>query len=284
MAPVRTLHHAAGLRAADHACWAYTSHRGFVGAAVTFLAEGGQLGERLLYVGTMDDDELTADLAALPERDAWIAEGRLSVHHLDDVYDPQDRSEPAAQVELFRKEAAAAVAEGFSGLRVVADVTNLAESPEDLNRMAAYELSVDGMIAANPVTGLCAYDERRVGERIGALAAMHTLQHRTGKPASFAVTLRGSTLTVTGEIDSMCADDLHHALDAVQDVTDGPLRIDLSSLDFIDVAGTRTLARAVARMVDDGRELRVHGARSASRRCLELFGLDVVDEGEEAAS
>lgn len=284
MAPVRTLHHAAGLRAGDHSCWAYTSHRDFVGAVVTFLAEGVRLGERLLYVGTMDDDELTAHLAALPQRDEWIADGRLSVHHLDHVYDPADRCEPAAQVELFRKEADAAVSDGFSGLRMVADVTSLAESPEDLDRMAAYELSVDGMIATNLVTGLCAYDERRVGERIGALAAMHTLQHRAGRPPSFAVTLRGDTLTVTGEIDSTCADDLHHALDAVQDVTDGPLRVDLSSLDFIDVAGTRALARAVSRMVDDGRELRVHGARSASRRCLELFDLDVVDEGEEAAS
>lgn len=274
---LRTLDRATGLRPGDHACWAYASRRAFTETAAHCLEEGARRGERLLYVGTRATEGLLDDLAGLAGRDELLESGRLTVHHVDAVYDTSTPLEHDEQVESFRAATREAEAEGYPAVRVVADVTPLAASSGDLRRMAAYELAVDAMIATHPMTALCAYDERVVGDRTGALAALHSLQHRSSRPATFAVALRDHTLILTGEIDSACALDLRHVLTAVQDVTEGPLVLDLSPLDFIDVAGARALVRAVSHMVGSGREMPVRGARSAARRCLALFDPDLVD-------
>ena len=281
MSALRTLDRATGLHGGDHACWAYSSRRAFVAAAVASLREGVRRGERLLYVGSADTEVLTADLDGLDDRDALLAEGRLTLHHLDGLYGPPGVPVTEDPVAVFRRTALEAEARGFPGLRAVADVTALAECPDHLRRMAAYELRVDAMIAAHDIVGVCGYDERRVGEEVGVLAALHPLQHRTTRAASFAVALRDGVLDVTGEVDATSAGDLRSVLEAVQDVTGGPLVLDLHGLDFIDVAGARALARAEARVVDSGRPTGVRGARASVRRCLELFGLSSGD-GEVA--
>ena len=49
--------------------------------------------------------------------------------------------------------------------------------------------------------------------------------------------------------------------------------LDLSGLDFLDIAGARALAGAVRALGERGVALRLVGARRSPARCLELFGL-----------
>lgn len=272
---VRILDHPTGLAPGDHVFWAFDDPRGFSDAAVAYLSEGRERGERLLYVGDKPESNLLDELSALPERDVLLAAGQLSVRRLTPFYAVRPDLGPRTQSEVLRAETVAAVDAGYPGLRIAADVTGLATDPCLIPRLAAYELAVDEMIAQNAVTGMCGYDERRVGESLGVLAALHGMQHHQLGQPTFAAELRGGTVFLSGEIDLAVTDDLAHVCRTVQESTVGPLNVDMRELAFIDVGGTRVLARFARDMLAAERAVHFRVSRNSTRRCLELFDLDL---------
>jgi anti-anti-sigma factor len=76
-----------------------------------------------------------------------------------------------------------------------------------------------------------------------------------------------------GEVDLSSGDELGSLLAVVAETTTGVLEVDLSGLDFIDVAASRVLARARAAMRGAGRELVVTGATHAAALPLREFRL-----------
>ena len=104
-----------------HLCWAFTDRAGFLDRARAFLAEGRAAGEQRRLVG--------ADLTGLDRFPALP------------VFDP------AAAM-------AAALAAGFTGLRVVVDATPLVRSPSSRADFAAYEHLVDRSAADHPFSAV----------------------------------------------------------------------------------------------------------------------------------
>jgi anti-anti-sigma factor len=80
-------------------------------------------------------------------------------------------------------------------------------------------------------------------------------------------------LTVSGELDACVAGRFADAaMEAVRTAT-GPVLVDLSGLEFMDVSGARSLA-AVIRVITP-RRAGLRSCRPPVRRVLELLGLDV---------
>ena len=265
-----------GLRQGDHACWAYDPERGFGGVAAQFLAEGVALGERVLFVGEGDTAQLVRELDSLPGRDALLSSGQLRVQPMSEVYLGNGGLDPRAQAELFAAAGAAALEDGYTGLRVAGDLTRLVGDPAHWEDVRAYEIVIDSVIAAHPLTGMCGYAAPTVPrDRLRPLAALHGIRHVDGDTLTFVARVRGGVLVLAGEVDTGCADDLDEVLAGVGQLAGGPVTVDLEGLDFVDVGATRTLARFATELRASGRPVRFVGVGRGARRVLELFDVEL---------
>ncbi len=274
MGTLRVLDRAVGMTLGDHVSWAYDDPADLVSAATDYLAEGAERGERLVYIGSKSELELVDDLALLPERDRMLETGQLAARPLESLFDSRPDADPHVDEASFRGDLDRALADGCPGMRVAADLTELAEDPARMNQLVEYEIALDAMTAEATTTALCGFDRRRTGARWTQVAALHGVRHGDGTDLPLSVSPGDSAVSLSGEIDVANVDDLRALLRAVQEVSSGDLVVDMSDLDFIDVAGTRVLVSFDRAMAAAGRGLRFRGTRRTAGRLLEVFGLD----------
>lgn len=135
-----------------------------------FFAEGAARDERLMLV--VDD----------PVREHWptqlLERGALLLVSVGETYGSDRIVDPVDQRRVFASCLDEARAEGFSGLRVAADNTSLVGTPERLRSWLAWEAVADRFLAENPVTGLCAFDRRRLErDTIDEVIGVHRVVH-----------------------------------------------------------------------------------------------------------
>lgn len=262
-----------GLGEGAHACWAYDDPAELAAAAVAFLADGLALGRRLLLVGPGTDDELRAAAARVGDVAALEAAGRLSVASTADRY--AGRMVPDAQVRAYVAATRDAMAAGHTGLRVVADVTELVLDAAACRTFARYEHLVDREVASGlPFDALCAVDARRLGPAgVAELARVHPLSH--GADLAFRLHAgpdRG--LVLAGEVDLDQEPELAHVLAAVlADRPSQPVVVDCADLGFIDHRGLLALDHAADRA---GTPVELVGASGVVRRVRDLLALPSV--------
>ena len=260
-----------GLHPGDHVCWTFTDTADFSSAVLPFLDEGRRRGERLLLAGE-SQAALSAVMSALPERAAMLASGQLQIRTTAEIYGSGRELDPVARVQNFRSEVDIALDRGHTGLRVAADVSALARGgPEERRQLHIYERLADALIGSVPATGMCLYDASLGDDVLGPLAVLHPVQHRGLQEPLGHLSGRGPRLALHGELDHSLVDDVFPALVDLACGAPGEVVLDLSDLDFLDVAGARMLARAVRLLAEVGVELRLAGARRPVDRCLELF-------------
>jgi hypothetical protein len=231
---------AAELGLHGHACWTYDDETEFIRGAGEFLADGIRLGQRLMFVGPG------------PPPPALAADFDLAAVVLDDIYTSRD---PEHLLGVYGAATDHALADGFTGLRIVADVTSL---PTDPAQHARWEAIADRFMATRPMAALCCYDARVLGpETIDDLCAVHPASN--GGPR-FHVYAEPSGLAMDGEVDFFSAAALRRALVAAGDGT--PL--DLTAVTFADHHGMLALA-------ESGLPLR--GIPPSMRRVCELMGV-----------
>jgi hypothetical protein len=149
-----------------HLGWCFRGTAQFEGLAGPFLAEGSARHERLVLVS---DD---------PRPDQWprwlLGTGQLTIASTDEVYGPGRVVDASSQRKAFEAMVDEALADGYAGLRVIADNTSLIEGPERLEAWLAWEVAADRFMAERPVTGLCTFDEARARpEDLAAARAVH---------------------------------------------------------------------------------------------------------------
>ncbi|WP_203706366.1 MEDS domain-containing protein [Asanoa iriomotensis] len=243
-----------------HLCWAYADRDEFLGQARDFLAEGRASGAAVRLVGD-----------GLPDVEGVPAEP------VSDVYGVVD---PAATVSYWAAALADALAAGHTGLRVVGEVTPLVRSAAQIAAFAAYEHQVDRLMARHPLSGMCAYDRRRVDPAaLSDLASLHAVHNLPGVSFRLHAVAGSGDLAISGELDVTGMAALARLLDRVAPtVVDGELVVDARGLDFVDhrslmqlasyargrgaTAVLRTPLPAAARLVE---LLRVPGLRVEAR-------------------
>ena len=226
---------ARGLNFHDHVCWAYDDLNDFRYRAWEFLSEGLELGQQVWYVAPGDVETLANDLCNLDGMDLALQAGAARVVSIDGAYPTGTVTDPVAQSQAFITAAMQARMAGFTGLRVAADTTPLVRTPAQLDAFARYECVVDRCIASQPLSGMCAYDRRELGEdAIAQLACLHpninsgTAQFRLHASGHAAASLNGELDMATVELLSLAlrrADLQPH---------DGELVIDAAGLTYID--------------------------------------------------
>lgn len=262
----------------DHVCWIYDDDdEAFDVALREFVAGGLERGERLLCVGDAVIDRLRGD-----GMDGLIASGTLETLTLAQAYEATQEFVPEEQLAYYDAAVQRAVDDGYRGLRVIADVTALAADPARRAELVRWEQMADEFIArGTEFSAMCAYSAGLPPEALAQAGSVHPAVHAPEAPASFRVFVDGGRLMLAGSVDSSSAARLTTILASSPVGPDGAV-LDLSLLEFIDVAG----CRALGRWVRDPRTgpVAVDGASPLFRRMWQLLGLGEVAPAAAAES
>jgi anti-anti-sigma regulatory factor len=259
----------AGLGLCDHACWAYYSAAGRAAAAVAWLAEGLRLSQRAVYIADLPAGDLAAELAGLPGGAAALDRGALVVLSSADVRQLPTPMNVEARLGAYAEVVAQAIADGFHGARVAADITPLVADPGWRAAQLSWEQAAERYMTEHPLAAACLYDARRVSG-IDAIICAHPVQGPSAPPLSLVGT--GPTrAALAGEVDGALAVVLAELL-AGQPVTDQVL--DLSGLSFLDVRSARVIHRELTARRRSGRPLVLAGTSVAFRRLWGACGFD----------
>jgi anti-anti-sigma regulatory factor len=235
--------HMGGLGPSDHVCWAYDDHDEFAAGARRFLAEGLASGNRLVYSGPGDVDELRSHLEGLDDLvPGRRAEDAVHVVPVSEAYAGDEVVDVRLQYEAYTRATAHALAEGFTGLRVVADVSTHVRTPEQVDAFARWEHTIDRYMSAHTYSAICAYDRRQVGDdTVAAMSCLHPSANTATLFRLFA--LDPHRLALKGEVDSTVADLLSMTLHRIDtEVHADELVLDAGDLTFIDHRGLLALS------------------------------------------
>ena len=262
-----------------HACWVYGSDEercAFGEGVVAFLSEGRARGERLVVV---TDSRLAdgrpgggpIDLAPLGDVVAMTERGELVMHDLADLAGGGGPVDPERQLAVLERSVEAALAAGWSGVRLVYEASSQVADPDWGDDHLTWEQRVGLLVLDQPLVMMCAYDERVIGAEVAdALASVHP--QRSGRAASFGVYPCPGGVAVEGEVDACRAPLLERALATLP--LDGPVTLDAAGATFFDAAATGVLARFAAHRAERGSEVRVRSASPTLARLWDMFGFD----------
>lgn len=253
----------------DHVAWCGDGPAAFGRLAVAvFRAASPQ--HRLVLVC---DDPSVDHLAALPDRDRLLAEGRLLVVHARESYEAFASGgpdfDPATQLGPFQQLVDTALADGYTGVRVVADNTSMLLGPDDsLERWQAWELVTDRWQSGRPVSGVCFFDRLRVDpQRLRDVAALHPLV--SGVAPSLRLYADGDVLRVRGALEAEDDEWLRRRLTDAAGGGTAEIVVDLEAVDYVHHRPLLAFADVAAL----GVPVRLRHAPSLVRRQFELLGL-----------
>jgi anti-anti-sigma regulatory factor len=253
---------AADLGLHGHVCWTYDDDAELIRAAAAFLADGVRLGQRLIYVASGPLDRLHAQVEEMARVNRLVREGALEILSLDATYAAGTGTDPEALLAIFATATEQALADGFTGLRVVGDGTTLAADPRNWAEHTRWEAVSDRFMASKPYSGLCCYDSRVLPPQIlQDLCAVHPVAHAPAENVPFRLYADRDALVLDGEVDYFAADRLRRVLGAA--APPGAV-LDLGQVEFVD-------HHAAVALAESGLPLRA--MPHSMRRTCELLGL-----------
>ena len=182
---------------------------------------------------------------------------------------PEQFYPPRGQEELITQ----ALAEGFSGVRLSAHASIALNIMSESDYLAA-EQAMDRHCRSGTVSVMCAYFRTPPTEHpLRITLATHSEGVRA---VGFSSSRGANGVRLVGEVDLVTTDLLAAALDMAVATSAGPhtLVLDLSTLDFIDVAGSRMLLRATDDFRAAGGELVLDRIQRPVARALRLLDVD----------
>jgi hypothetical protein len=258
-----------GMGPGGHFCLAFADPGEFRRSGVAYLRQGLARGERVLYVADTSEAEpagVRAELAGGPDA--------VEVVSVRSIYGAGAVVDPVAQVRTYVDATAAALAAGFTGLRVAADVTMLVRSPAQREAFARYEQGIDRYIAGNPFSAVCAYDRRVLGPAaIAELACVHPSGSAGAAPFHFFAE-PGVSAALSGEVDRTGRELLARTLDrADPEPVGGDIVVDAARVEFLDHRALMLLNGLAER---EARQLLLQDAPTTTRRLVGLLGLSCI--------
>ncbi|WP_024441508.1 MULTISPECIES: MEDS domain-containing protein [unclassified Mycobacterium] len=251
-----------------HIGWEYQDHADFLHRAAEYVADGLNLDQRVAYVGADDPATMRAALAA-----AGLGSGSREVHvktvpehylFRGDVVDAE------RMTERYAAAAVAAVAAGYSGLRLVIDVTPVVRTPAQRDAQAALEFLGDRRISTLPVAAMCGYNVAELGDAAAGLLCLHPAAGPSAVPFQLYAQPAGrNAIALAGTLDAASEPLFLTTLQRVlpllsQDV----LEIDARELEFV---GHRQLCLLDRYCAAHGRTALLRSDRAVVHRLVSLL-------------
>jgi anti-anti-sigma regulatory factor len=265
-----------GGEAADHLCWVYEDDDAFDDAARAFLTGGLARGERVLCVGERVVEGLRTPGTLARDLADLVAEGSVETLTLAEAYEAAGPFVPERQLTYYDAATRRALDAGYRGLRVIAEVSDLAADPGLRADLVRWEHLADDYAAqGSGFSAMCAYRADLGPAAVADVASVHPLIHASGEATSFRLFAEEDRLVLAGSVDTFGSDRLTRALAATTGT--GPVVVlDLSALEFIDVGACRVLARWAAGLAEKSVSLELTGSSALFRRMWQVLALDRV--------
>ncbi|WP_433389442.1 MEDS domain-containing protein [Micromonospora sp. KLBMP9576] len=256
-----------------HLCWSYDHVESLADQAERHLVASLAAGERFWYITPRPADPVADRLRALPDFAAAARRGAAAVIPLFSTYSHGQIVDPATQVAAYAAATDEALGDGHSGLRVVAEATELVRSPAQLDAFTRYEHQIDHYMRARPFSAMCAYHRPTLGAAaITELACMHPESNVEGLLFRLYAPAPGDGhAALAGELD-MSNHELFRTALARADLrpTGGELVLSAPELRFLDHRALAHLAEYAHRR---GATAVLRTPRSAAARLVDLLEL-----------
>jgi anti-anti-sigma factor len=254
---------AAGQAWGGHVLLLYVNEHHRLTTMAGWVRSGLDRGDKVLYAEVPGD---LAVLRALEERGLDVADaaarGQLSGLPLGEFY-PE-----AGQALLVDS----ALEEGYPAVRFSAHA-HLARAHLSGERYLEVERGIEELCATRPVSALCQYDAGRT--RLEELVHAMGSHPRLVDHDELRLHQHPGRVVLEGEASLVSSEMLEVALERACAVSrTGSMSVDLSGLDFIDVAACRALMLGSAAFRESGGYLHLERARPAVRRTLRLLGVE----------
>lgn len=258
-----------GATLSDHGCSSYALDRRRAEIVTAWLRDAAPLGQRAMYIGAAPTKALHAELADFPALDHAVESGALVVSSAVDFYDLGEPIDPESQLALYDRAVELAIADGYRGLRVAADITPLVVDEALRRSHLHWEQYADRYMTERPLAPLCIYDARKI-PALPAIAAVHPLQG-PHEPRFAVFGSDRDAAALVGEIDGCSADVLSDVLAGLP-ATDRCL--DVEGLAFLDARTAAVLQHELQRRADEHHPIRIVGASQMFRKVWDLCELD----------
>lgn len=257
-----------------HACWGFDRRQEFVDAALEFLTDGLRNGQRIVYVGSEPVDEQRERLEPLGGVGAMIDEGALLLIDLTGIYKTGKPLDPNVQLGVYSAATDAALADGYAGIRVAAQVTNLVRERETWDAHLRWESMADRFMSVRPMSAMCGYQRDLVPEQLlSELSAVHPTSNAPAKTVPFRLFAENGDMVLSGDIDFLSVKALDRALETACDGAE-PIVLDLRELGFIDPNGLEVLVRHTRRLAAES-GCSVRNAPPAVERLCDMLSVEL---------
>ena len=230
----------------DHVCWSFHGPDDFVATTRAYVAEGLGRHERVAYL-RIGPDGLRLTTVRDAAQVAPTRGGSLPVAGPTAVVPWAVPTDPAVELGRLTR---AALADGYTGMRVVTDATEVARAADSRRPWIRSEHLIDRCALDHPLTVLCGYDVDDLGEDVVAEAAcVHALTQGDLSPFLLRAADADGALALSGEVDVASADELHRAVVTIGPELPSRTVVHAGELRFIDhtaLAALDSAARSLA--------------------------------------
>ena len=217
----------------DHFCWVHGDRRDYRPRLSEFFREGLERGLRVAYLGSEDAGELRELLGRMVESGPLLSCEAVRVISFEEFYGAAEPIDPAAIIKRYDAATQEALADGYRGLRVSADVTDLVRAPERRDAFARCEFLLERYSARHPLSAMCGY-RRELGDAVTQFACLHAAVQAGLTPFQVFACDDGA-VGLLGEFDLACQDAFERALRRIEPAPDDPeLIFDMSAVGFMD--------------------------------------------------
>lgn len=253
----------------DHICWIVDRDTECLPTMARFVRAG--LAQRQQVVCLTGPG--MPDLAGTLDERAAVDSGQLWLGTATDMYLPGGRFDPAAVIGSFTRHINDAVAAGYTGVRVIAD---MGWAGSGSGYVPDYEERVNALFLDGRALGVCLYDRRLFGAaELHAASCAHPGTVGPERAPGWTPMLRTrrtgpARLSLSGEADLTNRQALATVLSLVVSEAAETVEVDVGGLSFVD-AGTAALFARAARCAPAG--LTFVDATPAVRQVLSLTGV-----------
>ncbi|MFE2616159.1 MEDS domain-containing protein [Micromonospora chalcea] len=258
----------------SHGCLTYEDPATLRALTVEQVTAGLAAGEQVWVVGPQDRATMAGWLRSVPGVDAARRRDALRLLPVGEAYRHDEIVDPERQVRAYARATTDALAAGHTGLRVLAEATSLVRTPAQRDAFARYEHRIDHWMRHRPMSAVCAYDRRQLGD--AAIEELACLHPQTNADVLFRLHSGGGDAVVAlgGELDPSNHRSFAVALERADPrPVAGRLVFDAAELRFVDHRSLLHL-RDHARRHDAVAVLRT--PHQAPARLVELLGLTEV--------
>jgi hypothetical protein len=205
----------------DHLCWVHGDRRDYRPGLSEFFRDGLGRGLRVAYLGSEDAGELRELVGGVAGTGTLLPGEAVRVISLEEFYGTGEPVDPAAVIKRYDAATQEALADGYRGLRVGADVTDLVRAPDQHDAFARCEVLLERYTSRHPLSAMCGY-RRELGDAVTQFACLHAAVPAGLTPFQVFACDDGA-VGLFGEFDQACQVAFERALRRIEPAPGDPV-------------------------------------------------------------